>query len=192
MTRDVWWHKRLWWLGWSEHLGEIKRTVKFSSKSNHTTSLWRHRSFVPFLPGTLPGITPGKSKIDQGMVFILKEEPINFHLRGQPTFSDQNRESYADFTVDLRKNKKTKQKTKPHKFTPTPKPTYTSDAPRIGLNCILRVFMWPDRKTKYIFELSWAGDSSHVLKINRFITENNVTVISIRKDKIYLLHQCQH
>ena len=58
---------------------------------------------MPFLPGILPGIIPGKSKIDQWMIFIPKEEPINFHLRGQPTLSDQNQESYAVFTVDLRK-----------------------------------------------------------------------------------------
>ena len=56
------------------------------------------------MPGTIPGMIPGKSKIDQWIIFILKEEPINFHSRGQQTFSDQNQESYANFTVDLRKN----------------------------------------------------------------------------------------
>ena len=38
------------------------------------------------------------------MIFILKEEPLSFHLRGQPTFCDQNWQSYPDFTVGLQKH----------------------------------------------------------------------------------------
>ena len=75
--------------------------LKFS-QYHHIMSFWRHRSFLPFLPG----ITWNNSWKKQNWSandFILKEEPINFHLRGQPTFSDQNQESYAYFTADLRK-----------------------------------------------------------------------------------------